>query len=131
MSDSRKVMIIDASPLIRSSARRMIRSAFPGIGVLEADSAASAMRLFRQWRPVMVITDIHLRKSSGLALAEKIASCASETTIVIFTNEDGREYRKEALERGADFFFSKSEPSGGAILEILKHRLKEAPAGRP
>lgn len=121
MPVNRAIMVIDASPLIRSSASRMIRNAFPDLEVVETDRVKSALELLQKRRPVMVITDIHLREGSGLMLTEVIASRFPDTTVVVFTNEDAPEYKAEALKRGADFFISKTEPNGGSILDIIRN----------
>lgn len=69
----------------------------------------------------MIITDIHLKEGSGLRLAEVVAERYPDTTVVVFTNEDGPEYQEEALKRGADFFISKAENNGGSIIDIIRH----------
>jgi len=117
---SRTIMIIDASPLIRSSASRMIQNAFPDLEVIEADRVKPALELLQKRRPMIVITDIHLQEGSGLKLTEVIASRFPDTTVVVFTNEDAPEYEAEALKRGANFFISKTEPNGGSILDIIR-----------
>ena len=120
MPANRAVMVIDASPLIRSSASRMIRNSFPDLEVVEADRVTSALELLNKRRPMIVITDIHLREGSGLMLTEVIAAQFPDTTVVVFTNEDEPEYKAEVLKRGADFFISKTEPNGSSILDIIK-----------
>jgi DNA-binding NarL/FixJ family response regulator len=126
MTDHSTILIVDASPLVRSSAGRMIRNAFPELEMLEADRLSSALRKVQHHRPAMVITDIHLKEGSGLKLTEAVEAWFPETTVVVFTNEDGPEYEAEALSRGADFFISKAESGGRAILEVIR----SCPPGR-
>lgn len=120
MAMNRPILVTDASPLVRLSAIRMIRRAFPETEVIGADRLDAALRLVRSRRPMMVITDIHLKKGSGLRLAEVVSERYPDTTVVVFTNEDGPEYQQEALKRGADFFISKAEQNGRSILDIIR-----------
>ncbi len=123
MGERSAILVVDGNPLARSSAGRMIGSAHPDLVVVEADRFASALDLLEIRRPSVVITDIRLKDGSGLDLSEIIAERFPEVFVVVFTSDDGPEYRNEALKRGADVFVSKTEGGGSVLMEILRrHR---------
>ncbi|WP_373498857.1 response regulator transcription factor [Desulfococcus sp.] len=122
MSNNPAILIIDGSPLFRFSAGRMIRNELPELEVLEADRFESALELVKIHRPVVVITEIHLKNGSGLELTEIIATRFPDTIVMVLTINDGPEYKAEALKRGADFFISKTDPGGRTLLDFLRDR---------
>ena len=122
MPNNSVILIIDGSPLFRFSAGRMIRNELPELEVLEADRFESALKLVKIHRPLVVITEIHLKDGSGLALTEIIATRFPDTIVMVLTINDGPEYEAEALKRGADFFFSKTDPNGRNLLDIIRDR---------
>jgi DNA-binding NarL/FixJ family response regulator len=120
------ILVVDGNPLARDSARRMLQSEHPGLEVVETDRFEAALRLLKTHRPQVVITDIHLRQGSGLSLTEAIAKRFPDTLVVVFTHDDGPEYKDEALRRGADHFFSKTEPDGEALLDVIRNPTSRA-----
>lgn len=120
MTGGRAILVVDGNPLIRSTARRMLRNEAPRAEVIEADGFAAALHLVRTRRPEVVITAIHLNEGSGLKLTEKIAADFPDILVIVFSNADETEYRKEALKRGARYFVSKAAPNGGVILDIIR-----------
>jgi two-component system response regulator YesN len=121
MPEDPAILLVDGNDLVRSTARTMAQEECPGLTFFETDRFESALRLIHDHRPQVVITDIHLKSGNGLTLAETIADRFPGIVIVVFTGDDSQEYREEALRRGADFFISKTESKGGALMDILRN----------
>ncbi len=122
MTAVRTILVVDANPLARDSASRMFRRAHAGVRVVATDRLEAALEFLSTQRTDMVITDIHLRQGNGLRLTEAIAKRFPAITVVVFTHDDSPEYRDEALRRGADYFFAKTEPNGRALVDIIRKR---------
>lgn len=121
----RAILVVDVNPLVRTTAKQMIRSEHPEVEVVEAARFESALQIVKSCHPHILITDIHLKDGSGLKLAEVVSTRFPETVIVVFTNADGPEYRDEALRKGASDFVSKTDPNGGVLMDIVRKRLSQ------
>jgi DNA-binding NarL/FixJ family response regulator len=107
----------------------MVKNKCPKLRFFETDRFESALRLIAERRPQVVVTDIHLKSGNGLSLTETIAARFPGIAVVVFTSDDGPEYREEALRRGADHFISKTESTGSALADIVRNLLIDC-AGR-
>ena len=59
-----KVLVVDDDPLVRRTLLRMLR--FGGHEVVEADNGESGLRMFREQKPDIVVTDIIMPVQEGL-----------------------------------------------------------------
>lgn len=85
-----------------------------------AKSVASALRMFQELRPDVVILDLHLADGSGLNAAERILAAEPETRIVMLTGNPSQEALREAARMGVCGFLPK-DGSLGVMLETLRH----------
>ncbi len=124
------VLVVDDEPAIR----RFLRSTLEvqGYGVVEADTAAEAMRMMRHHSPDLVLLDLGLPDRDGMELIDEIQGL-SEAPIIVVTSRDDEASKVLALDRGADDYVTK--PFG--IPELLarmraglRHRV-QAKGGRP
>ena len=67
--------------------------------------------------PDIILLDLSLPDSSGLASLETVKGFASQVPIVIFTGLDDKEIGIEAINRGAEDYLVKGEIATGATLE--------------
>jgi len=62
-----------------------------------ADDREEALKLFKQYRPDIVLTDITMPKMTGLELAQEIRKISKETKIIAVTAHSEKEKLLEAL----------------------------------
>ena len=114
------ILIIEDNALIRRSFREILRRQFPSVRVEEAEDVREAMKKVQALRPSLIFMDIKVSGGHGLSLTKKIKSQFPATTIAMITPYDLPEYRRAAVERGANFFLSKCCSSRKEIVEVAQ-----------
>jgi DNA-binding NarL/FixJ family response regulator len=109
-----KVLLADDQALLRAGFRALL-DAQPDLTVVaEAIDGADAVRQAVRTRPDVVLMDIRMPGTDGLAATRQIAAdpALSEVHIIILTTFDLDEYVFEALRAGASGFLAKdTEPT--------------------
>jgi DNA-binding NarL/FixJ family response regulator len=105
-----RVFVVEDSELIR---KRIIENvnAMGGFDVVGyAESADEAVESISELRPDIVITDIQLKKGSGIDVVRKIRArpYVPRPRIFVLTNYAFPEYKRQCSVAGADEFFDKS-----------------------
>jgi SARP family transcriptional regulator, regulator of embCAB operon len=85
-----------------------------------AKSVASAVAMFGELMPDVVIMDLHLPDGCGLRAAERILAEAPETRIVMLTGDPSQEALCEAAKIGICGFLPK-DGALGVVLNTLRH----------
>lgn len=109
------VLLVDDHELIRQGlARAFERSPdFTVVGV--AANVAEGVRLARELRPSVVITDVRMPDGTGLDLTRELRKHDNHVGIVVLTMYAGDEQLFGALEAGASAFVSKDSPSEDVV----------------
>ena len=103
-----KVFVADDSIVLRERVLGML-SGIPGVEVLGcAEDGLHAINSIRQLKPDAVVLDIQMPRGTGLDVLKNVKHGGNGPTVIVFTNFPYAQYRKRALEYGADFFFDKS-----------------------
>jgi DNA-binding NarL/FixJ family response regulator len=103
-----KALIVDDDPLFRQILKEILASRFPSISIKEAAHGVEALRKLDMNRLDLIFMDIKLPGMNGLELTKRIKESHPGIPVIILTNHDTPEYRKAALECGADYFISKA-----------------------
>jgi DNA-binding SARP family transcriptional activator/ActR/RegA family two-component response regulator len=85
-----------------------------------ATSVASAVTMFHDLQPDVVIMDLHLSDGSGLTASERILAEAPEARIVMLTGNPSQEALREAAGMGVCAFLPK-DGALGVMLDTLRH----------
>lgn len=102
-----RLLIVDDHPLLLAGLSLLL-NAEPDMEVVgQADSAAKALTLATELQPDVVLLDISLHNTSGLALLPDLAHLAPGARIVMLTMHEDQQYLKEALSKGAKGFLLK------------------------
>ncbi|MFV0451315.1 MAG: response regulator [Propioniciclava sp.] len=113
MTDPVSVLIVDDQPLVRMGLSALVASE-PGLSVVgEAGDGDEAVAAVRSRRPRVVLMDIRMPGSDGLAALRAITADPdlAETRVVMLTTFELDEYVFAALEAGASGFLIKdAEP---------------------
>lgn len=117
-----KLLLVDDEPQIT----RVLRTALTiqGYEIQVAEDGAAALRLFEQWHPDMVITDLAMPKMDGVALCREIRM-RSQVPVLVLSVRDQEHTKVEALDAGADDFVIKPF-STGELLARVRANLRRA-----
>ena len=103
-----KVLVADDSIVLRKRVLEMLCE-IPGVQVVGcAENGLDAIDCIRQLRPDAVVLDIQMPQGTGLDVLKNIKCNGGIPLFIIFTNFPYPQYRKRALECGAEFFFDKT-----------------------
>lgn len=113
MTEDLTVLIVDDQNLVRMGLRALVASE-PGMSVVgEAEDGAQAVEAIRQEHPDVVLMDIRMPGTDGLAALREVTADPdlAETHVVMLTTFELDEYVFAALESGASGFLIKdAEP---------------------
>jgi two-component system, chemotaxis family, chemotaxis protein CheY len=102
-----KVLVVDDNERMR----RTIKSVVEDISdeYLECDDGADALRLYELNRPDWVTMDLRMKNVGGLEATRQIKEHFPEANVVIVTEFDDAELRKDAEQAGASGYVVKRE----------------------
>ena len=115
---AQRVLVVDDEPQITHVIQASLTA--HGYEVRSADDGETALAIFRQWQPELVITDLSMPKVGGIALCQSIR-VFSDVPIIVLSVRDQEISKVEALECGADDYITK--PFG---MEELLARVRAA-----
>ena len=111
MSASRniRVFVADDSIVLRERLLEMLRE-IPGVEVLGcAEDGLHAISCIRELKPDAVVLDIQMPCGNGLEVLKNIRHDErGRPVVIVFTNFPYPQYRKRALDCGAEYFFDKT-----------------------
>jgi len=118
-----RILVIDDEPQIT----RVLRAALSaqGYDVRTANDPEEGLRLFRDWPPDLVITDLMMPVMSGVEVCRFIRSRGSTPVLVLSVREHERS-KVEALDAGADDYVTKPFSIQELLARVRAH-LRRAP----
>lgn len=102
------ILLVDDSDIIRQAISNILSKVEGIASIREVSNVKKALILINDYRPDVVIMDIHLRSGNGLNILKFIKENFSNIMVIILTNDALPEYRKICDDFGADYFFDKS-----------------------
>src|SRR6185503_19343665 len=135
----RRVLVIDDEPAMTEWLRIVIES--EGYEVRSALIGARGEEIFRQWRPDVVLTDLELPDTDGIALLRRLKESDEAPQVIVVGAQGGVARAVEAGQAGAFYFLEKPVDQVGLIdilhkaVELTRERaehlrLKEQMRGR-
>jgi two-component system, OmpR family, KDP operon response regulator KdpE len=120
---SGRILVIDDE----SQITRVLRAALSaqGYDVRTANDPEEGLRLFRDWPPDMVITDLMMPGKSGVEVTRIIRS-RSITPILVLSVREHERSKVEALDAGADDYVTKPFSIQELLARVRAH-LRRAP----
>jgi two-component system KDP operon response regulator KdpE len=118
-----RVLVIDDEPQIT----RVLRAALSaqGFDVRTANDPEEALRLFGEWPPDLVVTDLVMPGLSGVEVCRAIRK-TSETPVIVLSVRDHERSKIEALDAGADDYVTKPFSIQELLARVRAH-LRRAP----
>jgi PAS domain S-box-containing protein len=102
-----KILVVDDHATNRDWLVKLLRSI--GFPVRSADNGQTAIQAWEEWRPRLILMDVHMPVMDGIQATRKIKSepGGKETLIVVLTASAMDHDRRVASESGADDFLAK------------------------
>jgi two-component system KDP operon response regulator KdpE len=118
-----RILIVDDEPQIT----RVLRAALTvqRYDVRIANDPEEALRVFADWAPDLVITDLVMPDITGVDLCRRIRASAS-TPIIVLSVRDQESSKIEALDAGADDYVTKPFSTHELLARVRAH-LRRAP----
>ncbi len=100
-SEHKGILLVEDHPIFRKGLREIINHE-DGLVVLgECDDARQALQMMAELKPHLVIVDISLKNSNGIALIKDIRRLYPQTLILTLSMHDEGIYAERALRAGA------------------------------
>lgn len=109
LSRNIRVFVADDSIVLRERVLDMLRE-IPGVDVLGcAADGLHAITCIRELKPDVVVLDIQMPCGNGLDVLKNIKhDVRGRPIVIVFTNFSYPQYRRRAIECGAEYFFDKT-----------------------
>lgn len=111
-----RVVIVDDHDLFRRGVRAEIEDRVRVVG--EADDVGPAVEVVEQWRPDVVLLDVHLPSGSGREVIEAVAAAGIDTRFLALSVSDAAADVIDAVRAGARGYVTKSI-SGDDLVEAV------------
>ena len=102
------ILIVEDHENVRFLLHDFLKGAFPGCRFLEAKNGEEAVTLATLHSPDIVLMDIGLPKMNGIEATRCIKDALPRTHVIIVTNHEAIEYKKEAAIAGASAYVLKN-----------------------
>ena len=115
-----KILIVDDEPHVRAFLSKLAQSDLGAPAVFEASDAESALELFQSKRPDLVLLDVNLIGTSGLAALEQIREVDEDVVIIMLSTTSVITAIRQAIELGANGYVLKNAGSAEVARSILE-----------
>lgn len=123
-SNSTKLMIVDAHPVVRAGIRQITKNV-PQIEIVaEANNGHEAIKLARQIETKLMLIEIALNDRNGIDVLKQIKREFPQMGLLVFSSHREDQYAIRSLKAGASGFLSKSSSE----FEIL-HAIHQVASG--
>jgi len=101
------ILVVDDDPTVIELYKRMFKNY--GLDVLVARDGDAGLKMIKEQKPDFVILDIRMPKLDGIEVMKEVRKDASvkDTPVLILTNYDLEEYRREIAKLGVVDFVTK------------------------
>ena len=121
--ETKKILLVDDETQITRTLKRSLMA--HRYDVRAAADGESAMDLFSDWSPDLVITDLSMPEMSGVELCRELRK-KSQVPIIVLSVKGEEKSKVEALDAGADDYVTK--PFGiDELLARVRANLRRAP----
>ncbi len=127
-----RLLIVDDHPIVRHSLISLLAAmGLPMEVVAEAGNAEEALALAEQTQPDIVLTDLQMRPTSGIALIRQLSQRQPRIRYVVFTASTQEENMLQAFDAGAQGYVLKESEAAELVhaIEAVMRGATHYPAG--
>lgn len=115
-----QILIVDDHPVVRAGLRGMLEGQGDFEIVGEAQDGAQAVVLAAQLKPRVVLMDLRMPQTDGVAATEQIRKTMPDVTVLVLTTYDGDADILRAIEAGATGYLLKDAPRD-ELFRAIRH----------
>jgi two-component system, NarL family, invasion response regulator UvrY len=104
-----KILLVDDHGVVREGLARLLAVHFD-VEILEAPGVETALDIYHQAQPSLVILDLNLEGPGGLEMLRRLLAIDGEAKVIVFSMHHEPVYAVRALRAGARGYVSKSAP---------------------
>jgi CheY-like chemotaxis protein len=121
-----KILIVDDSKAMQHIVKRSLEKlGYDDLEIVLASNGTDALKLAKEWKPKLILSDWHMPKMTGLELMRELSMAMLDIDIGFVTTESSPKRIKEATDAGALFVLSKPfdvETLHKAVWPVLQKR---------
>jgi DNA-binding NarL/FixJ family response regulator len=125
----KSILLVDDSPLIRRSLRRILETEPNWVICGEAENGCDAIDKAKELRPDLIVIDLAMPVLNGIVATSLLKQIMPAVSIVMFTSFSNPYIKRTAMAAGLDAFIDKSESPEtllGCIEQLLVQRSDSA-----
>jgi len=124
MSRRQKILIIDPSPIFRSTLKEVIQTTQTFVEIDESGDAEQAEDILNQRPADVVFLDIALPGTNGILFIGRIKRLVPWACVVVLSSHDSADYKEASIQKGADYFLSKDRSAGLRLLDVIDEAIR-------
>lgn len=124
MSKRHKILILDPSPIFRSTLKEVIRARQFQVEVAEAGDTEKARDILNNQPTDVVFLDIAFPGNNGISFIADIKRMVPQVCVVVLSSHDSAEYKEASIQKGADYFLSKDRSGGLRLLDVIDEAIR-------
>jgi two-component system, NarL family, response regulator len=110
MDDAIRVILVDDHPVVRDGLANIVNQQKDMRVVAEADDGDTAIALYDEHRPDVLVLDLRMPGRDGVSVVEIVLDKHPKARVLIMTTYDGDEDIFKSLSRGAKGYLLKDAP---------------------
>lgn len=118
------VIIVDDDAIVAMSMKTILQAQQDINVVATGNNGEDAVRLYREYKPDVLLTDIQMKNMSGLEAAKIITKEYPDAKVLLLTTFQDDEYVMEALKTGAKGYILKQD------FESVPHAIRAVQSGQ-
>jgi len=125
-----RILLVDDHAMFRGGARSILQARYPDAVIAEAGSGTAALALISEFKPDVVIMDLHLPDGDGIEVTARLLAELPSTKIIMVSGESDLAYVDQALQKGAAGYLLKTgdpEELTQAVDAVLAGKLHLCP----
>ncbi|OAH98491.1 DNA-binding response regulator [Methylomonas methanica] len=119
------ILLVDDHAIVREGYRSLISKQADLRVIAEAANGADAYRLYKEYQPDVVVTDLTMPGLSGLELISRLKQRDCKARILVFSMHQNPSFARQACRAGALGYVSKSSAP-----ELLLQAIRDVHLGR-
>lgn len=100
---------------------RLVLLGYSSYDIVSIDAIADAMEVKEEFTPDVILLDLNIRDSSGIATYDRIQAIFDGATIIVLSGMDNRALSLEIVAKGAQDYLLKNEINAGVLDKTIKY----------